>query len=142
MKKTKKQTTEAQMRKLPTVAVQTQIVSDISFMEDTDEEIATGEIEEEDWMEFLKRSTSMAVERMKTAKIPCWIETNRRMKWRLAMRLASLPGERWTKKAAKWNPRLSTKHQTNRPAGRPKKRWEDETNDFFKLEETEKTEGN
>ena len=69
----------------------------------------------------MKRSTDIAVESMKTAKIPCWIDTRRRMKWRLAIRIASLPDERRTKKAAKWNPGLSTKHQTNRPVGRPKK---------------------
>ena len=43
--------------------------SDISFMNDTDEEIDTAEIEEEDWIEYIKRSTDEAMERMKTAKI-------------------------------------------------------------------------
>ena len=46
--------------------------SDISFMNDTDEEIDTAEIEEEeeeeDWIEYVKRSTEEAMERMKTAK--------------------------------------------------------------------------
>ena len=46
------------------------------------------------------------------------------------------------RKAADWNPGLSTKHQTNRPVGRPTKRWEDEINDFLKQEETEETKGN
>ena len=81
----------------------------------------TGEIEEEDWIEYMKRSTATAVEKMKAVKIPCWVETHRRMKWRLAMGIASLADERWAKKAAKWNPSLRTKHQTNRPVGRPKK---------------------
>ena len=118
--------------------------SDVSFMKDSNGEIDTVEIEEEEWIEHLKRSTAIAIERIKAAKIPCWIETEtlRRMKWRLAMRIASLPDERWTKKAAKWNPGLSTKHQTNRPVGRPKKRWEDEINGFLKPVETETTKGN
>ena len=64
-------------------------------MNDTDEEIDTAEIEEEDWIEYMKRSTDEAMERMKTAKIHCWIKTRRRMKWRLAMRIVSLPEERW-----------------------------------------------
>ena len=55
-------------------------------MNDTDEEIDTAEIAEEECFEYLKRSTAKAVERMKAAKIPHWIETHRRMKWRLAMR--------------------------------------------------------
>ena len=64
------------------------------------------------------------------------------MKWRLAMRIASHPDERWAKKAAEWNPGLSIKHQIYSPVGRPKKRWEDEINEFLKPEETEETKGN
>ena len=63
-------------------------------MNDTDEEIDTAEIEEEDWIDYMKRSTDEAMERTKTAKIQCWIKTHRRMNWRLAMRIASLPEER------------------------------------------------
>ena len=87
----------------------------------------------------MKRSTATAIERMKAAKIPCWIETHRRMKWRLAMRIASLSDARWAKKAAECNPGLSIKHQTYTPVGRPKKRWQDEINEFLKPEETEET---
>ena len=63
--------------------------SDISFMNDTDAEIDTAEIEEEDWIDHMKRSTEEAMEWMRTAKIHCWIKTHRRMKWRLAMKIAS-----------------------------------------------------
>ena len=73
--------------------------SDVYFMTDTDEEIDTAEIGEE-WIEYVKRSTAISIERMKAANIPCWIEAHSRMKWRLAMRIASLPDERWAKKAA------------------------------------------
>ena len=41
--------------------------SDISFMKDTDEEIDTDEIDEEDWIEYMKGSTAITVERMKTS---------------------------------------------------------------------------
>ena len=68
--------------------------SDISFMNDNDEEIVTAVIEEEDLVEYVTRSTDVAIEQMKTAKIQCWIKTHRRMKWRLAMRILSLPGKR------------------------------------------------
>ena len=64
------------------------------------------------------------------------------MKWPLAMRTASLPDERWATKEAEWNPGLSIKHKTWRLVGRPRKRWEDEINDFLKPEETEATKGN
>ena len=40
---------------------------------------------------------------MNAAKIQRWIETHRRMKWRMAMRIASLPKERGARKAAEWN---------------------------------------
>ena len=85
-------------------------------MNDTDEEIDTAEIEE-DWIEYMKRSTEEAMERMKTAKIQCWIKTHRRMKWRLAMRIASLQDGRWEVKAPGWNPELRTKYKTYRAVG-------------------------
>ena len=116
--------------------------SDVSIMKDTDEEIDTAEIEEEECIEFMKRSTATAIERMKAVKIPCWTQTHRRMKWCLAMRIASLPDGRWAKKAAERNPGLRIKHQTYRPVGRPKKRWEDEINEFLKPAETEEMKGN
>ena len=84
--------------------------SDISFMKDTDEDLDTADILEEDWIEHLRRSTDGAMERMRTAKIQCWIKTHRRMKWRLAMRIASFPEERWVMKTAGWNPELTTKY--------------------------------
>ena len=49
-------------------------------MNDTDEENDTAEIEEEDWIEYMKRCTDEAMQRMKTAKIQCWINAHRRMK--------------------------------------------------------------
>ena len=58
------------------------------------------------------------------------------------MRIASLPNERWVVKAAGWNPELSTKYKTYRAVVRPKRRWEDEINEFLKAEETETTTGN
>ena len=83
--------------------------SDISFMNDTDEEIDTAEVEEEEWIEYILRSTDEAMERMETAKIQCWMKAHSRMKWRQAMRTASLPEERGVAKAAGWNPELSMK---------------------------------
>ena len=67
--------------------------SDISFENDTDEEIDTIVIEEEKWIDYIKRSTDEAMENMENAKIRCWNKTHRRMTWRLALRIASLPNE-------------------------------------------------
>ena len=38
--------------------------SDVSFENDTEEEIDTTEIEEEDWIEYMKRSRNDAMEKM------------------------------------------------------------------------------
>ena len=74
---------------------------------------------------------------MREANVLCWIETQRKMKWRLTTRIASHPDPRWTKKAATWNPGLSIGAKANRAVGRPRKRWEDDINHFLKSEETE-----
>ena len=56
------------------------------------------------------------------------------MKWKVAQRIATSPIERWQEKAAEWNPDLSSRKRTNRAIGRPRKRWEDDINEFFKQE--------
>ena len=61
-------------------------------------------------MKYIKRSTKEAEEHMKKMKTPCWIETHRRLKWRVA----------------------SNKIKTRRAIGRPKRRWEDDINEFLK----------
>ena len=46
------------------------------------------------------------------------------------------------KKAAKWNPGLRNACKACIAVGRPRKRWEDDINQFFKPEETQETKGN
>ena len=53
------------------------------------------------------------------------------------MRIATSPSERWLMKAAEWNLELSSTYRTNRAIGRPRKRWEDDINEFLKLVEDE-----
>ena len=48
------------------------------FMNDTDEEVDTAEIEEGDWIEYMKRSTDEAMRQMRTAKIQCWIKNTQK----------------------------------------------------------------
>ena len=115
---------------------------DISFINDIDEEIDTveKEEEEEDWIENMKRSTAAAVGQMRIAEIPCWIETHIRMNWSLAMRVAAMPAERGP--GTQQNGTLaSVQKKTYRAVGRPKK-WEDEINDFLRLEGTEEAKSN
>ena len=92
--------------------------SDVSFQEEADEEKDATE-NEEDWIEFIKRSTKEAEERMAKHKIPCWIEVHRRTKWRMARRMFSLPEKRWNRQIFEWHPGLDTSIRTGRQVGRP-----------------------
>ena len=64
-------------------------------------------------------------------------QDSKKMRWRLAMRIATSPSERWLIKAAEWNPELRSKYSTNRGIGRPRKIWEDDINEFLKQVEEE-----
>ena len=116
--------------------------SEVTFDEDSDKEMDTIEIEDEDWIEYIKRSTADALDKMERAKIRCWNRTHTKKKWKFALRIATSPSERWQKKAAEWNPDLSSRYWTNRAIGRPRKKFEDDINDFLKqvLEEKENEE--
>ena len=112
--------------------------SGVTFDEDSEKDTDTAEIEEEDWIDYIRRSTADAIDKMEHAKIRCWKRTHRKMKWKLALRIATSPSERWIIKAAEWNPELSSRYRTNRTIGRPKKRWEDDINDFLKQNHDER----
>ena len=55
----------------------TDVDSDVSFEDDADEEIDTTSIEEEDWIEYIKRSTEEAIEKMESAQSRCWNKTHK-----------------------------------------------------------------
>ena len=74
---------------------------------------------------------------MGNEKTRCWDKTHKKMKWRLAMRIATSPSGRWLIEASEWNPEFSSKYRTNRAIGRPRKRWEDDMNEFLKFVEEE-----
>ena len=59
------------------------------------------------------------------------------MKWKLALRIATSPSERWLKKAAEWSPDLSSRYKTNKAIGRPRKRWEDDLKQVLEDKENE-----
>ena len=77
--------------------------SDVSFGKDSDKEIDTAELEQEDWIEYIKRSTAVTKEKLNTAKIPRCIEMHRRMKWKLAMRMGIATKRTMGKKTTEWN---------------------------------------
>ena len=108
--------------------------SDVSFQEDADEEIDATE-NEEDWIDYIKRSTNEAEEHMEKLNVGCWIEVHRRMKWRMARRIITLPEERWNRKVFNWHPGLDKNIKARRQVGRPKRRWEDDLNEIMKTED-------
>ena len=76
----------------------TDVDSGVTFDEDSEKEIDTIEIEEEDWIDYIKRSTADALDKMEHTKIRCWNRTHKKMKWKLALRIATSPSERGLKK--------------------------------------------
>ena len=107
--------------------------SDVSFQEEEDEEIDA--TENEDWIEYIKRSTKEADEHMEKHSVKCWVEVHRRMKWRMARRIITLPEKRWNRKVFNWHPGLDSNVKARRQVGRPKRRWEDDLNEFMKTED-------
>ena len=53
----------------------------------------------------------------------------------MARRIVTLPRKRWNKRDFDWQPGLDTTLRTKRSVGRPKRRWEDDLNEFTKTEE-------
>ena len=64
-------------------------------------------------------------------------QDSQEMCWRLALRMATSPSERWLTKVAELNPQFSSKCRTNGAIGRRRKRSEDDINEFLKLVEEE-----
>ena len=111
-------------------------------MKDTDEEIDTAEIEEEEWIEYMKRSTATAIERMKAVEIQCGLKHTEKWngvwKWELH-RFQMYDGQRKQQNgtaASESNTRHDDWWEDQ------KKRWEDEINEFLKPAETEEMKGN
>ena len=84
------------------------------------------------------------------AKIRCWNKThNGKWKWKLGShrkggkrhfdagtrhRKNEMETGTENRRLLTWNPQLSTRCRTNRAIGRPRKRWEDDMNEFVKQE--------
>ena len=52
--------------------------SEVTFEEDPDEEMDTTTVEEEEWIDYIKRSTVDALDKMERAKIRCWNRTHKK----------------------------------------------------------------
>ena len=136
--KKKMKTCPIKKKKRAQIKIQTKTQdSHVSFQEEVDQEIDATE-NEEDWIEYIKRSTKEAEEHMEKHKITCWIETHRRQKWRMARRIITLPVKRCNRRFSTGILGLDTSIRARRLVGRPKRRWEDDLNEFMKTEEGQK----
>ena len=58
----------------------------------------------EPWVDWLKRTTHQAEDRLRELKIPDWISAHRRLKLHWAKRLATTEDHTWTWRAMMWDP--------------------------------------
>ena len=85
----------------------------------------------ENWVDWIKRATSIVDNHMVQLQIDSWCVAWRRKVWRYAGRVAAMPADRWAQKAATWcaadDPR-----SRGRQHRRPKMRWADEIVQFLR----------
>ena len=63
---------------------------------------------------------------MKKAKVPDWVQEQRRRKWRWAGHVMRRDDMRWSYRILRWKPAA----QGERSVGRPARRWEDSLKKF------------
>ena len=78
---------------------------------------------EEDWIEFIVRTTAEAGTGMRDLGYADWVVQSRKRKWRFAGKAARSVDGRWTSRLLDWQPffRCTPK----RAVGRPRCRWAD-----------------
>ena len=96
--------------------------------EQDDEPILVGET----WVDWLIRTTSIAEDAFKRARIPNWITEQRRRLWCFAGHTARRQDGRWNRLLLKWKPR-----RTCRLPWRPTTRWSDQIDKYWSSHEVE-----
>ena len=84
----------------------------------------------EPWGDWLKRATRQAEEQLRRINIETWTQSARKQKWRFINSVANMNHDRWTKKAAFWEPTTTTE-KAKRAEGHPRKRWIDDINKYL-----------
>ena len=82
--------------------------------------------EEEDWVDYIRRSTRTAERCMEDNGVENWVAAQRRRKWRWAGHVARLADRRWTQLALSWTP------DGSRRVGRPVTTWENDLIHFVR----------
>ena len=94
--------------------------SDVSF----DDEIDTTVHAEEEWIDYMQRSTDEAMEKIEDSMLE---QDSKSMRWRLALRIATSLNERWLMKAAECNLETQLKIQDQQSNWETKKKMEKTT---------------
>ena len=85
----------------------------------------------EPWPDFIKRATRIAEELASKFNIQDWTTQYLRRKWRWSRRIAQQSHDRWSWVVSHWEPQLNDKRPRNRHSSRPRKRWDDDINEFL-----------
>ena len=78
---------------------------------------------DETWIEYIKRTTELAEEKMERLGYVNWTTSYRKKKFRFAGRAAQAQDNRWSKRLLDWKPHFRC--FPSRCVGHPLKRWED-----------------
>ena len=112
--------------------------SDVSFENGIDEEIVSTEIEEENCIEYITRSTDEAMEKMKNAKIRCWNKTRKKSEMETRAENNNITEREMVEESRRMEPWTPFKIQDQQSDWETKKKMgEDDINQFLKLEEDE-----
>jgi len=94
--------------------------------EDPSEECEETKLEQETWVQWIRRCTRIAEDQLGKASIDDWVVAQRRRKWRLAGHTARRDDHRWSETLLGWEPPHS-----NRGRGHPCKRWTSDLDAYF-----------
>ena len=84
----------------------------------------------ESWVDWIKRTTHETEQLIQSLGIEDWVFQQRRRKWRWVQRVA-LDKDKWTYKAALWEPSLNPQSKAGRKQARPRRRWTDDINEHI-----------
>ena len=90
--------------------------------------VHTTRVPEEDWIDYIKRATRTAEDLAAQHGLKSWVELQRQKQWTLAGRVASAIDRRWSNQILNWKSWFRV--LPCRPAGRPRKRWDDNITQF------------
>ena len=77
----------------------------------------------EEWVEYIKRTTASAENKMSELGYADWVSSFKRRKWRFAARIARAVDNRWSKRLFDWYPHFRC--HPHRSVGRPLAHWHD-----------------